>query len=255
MQFRQQALSRLQSPEELDLPVRFARPQGLLVLCVTIAVMAVAAFWAVTGSVSSKLSLPGILTHGQGSYILQSPVAGQVTRVLADEGERLAAGAPLFHLRTRQGVTVVRTVAAGQVTTLTASIGSVVTTGADVAAIEKVAHPGDPLIAVLYAPAGSAASVPVGAVVELTTESVTAEGYAGLRGRVTSVGPASRTRAQLTAFLGDSQLAGQFSRDGRPVPVVVRLDDAPAARAAGSMTPATGAVHLADRRPIDWLLP
>lgn len=90
MQFRQKALSKLQSPEELDLPVRFARPQGRLVLAVTVVVMAAAAFWAFTGSVSSKLSAPGILTHAEGSYLLQSPFAGQVTAVLAEEGQLLS---------------------------------------------------------------------------------------------------------------------------------------------------------------------
>ena len=94
MQFRQQALSKLQSPEELDLPVRFARPQGWLVLPVTVVVMAAA---AVLGgdrlASSSTLGAPGILTHGQGSYVLQSPVAGQVTEVLAEEGERVSAQA------------------------------------------------------------------------------------------------------------------------------------------------------------------
>lgn len=86
MQFRQKALSKLQSPEELDLPVRFARPQGRLVLAVTLVAVAAASFWAVTGTVSSTLSAPGILTHAEGSYVLQSPVAGQVTGVNAEEG-------------------------------------------------------------------------------------------------------------------------------------------------------------------------
>lgn len=94
MQFRQQALSKLQSPEQLDLPVRFARPQGLLVLCVTVLVMAAACFWAVTGSVASTLDAPGVLTHARGSYLLQSPVAGQITEVLADEGETLPRDSP-----------------------------------------------------------------------------------------------------------------------------------------------------------------
>ena len=75
MQFRQQALAKLQSPEELDLPVRFARPQGWLVLSVTVVAMAAASVWAVTGSVTSTVSAPAIITHGQGSYLLQSPVA------------------------------------------------------------------------------------------------------------------------------------------------------------------------------------
>lgn len=89
MQFRQQALAKLQSPEDLDLPVRFARPQGWLVLSVTVIAMAAASVWALTGSVTSTVQAPAILTYGRGSYILQSPVAGQVTAVLAREGERL----------------------------------------------------------------------------------------------------------------------------------------------------------------------
>ncbi|MFD5116403.1 MULTISPECIES: HlyD family efflux transporter periplasmic adaptor subunit [unclassified Streptomyces] len=268
MQFRQQALSKLQSPEEIDLPVRFARPQGCLVLAVTVVVMAAAAVWAVTGSLSSTVSAAGILNHAQGSYVLQSPVAGQVTDVLVKEGQRLPADSPLLKVRTAEGSTVVRTIAAGRVTTLVATIGSVVTTGADVAAVERVDSADDPLMAVLYLPADSGSAVPVGASVELTVQSVPAQRYGVLRGRVKSVGRTGRTAQQIAGFLGNSQLGEQFSTDGQPVPVLVRLD--PSSRTASgytwsssagppyavdSMTLTTGTIHLADQRPIDWLLP
>ncbi|WP_406345579.1 hypothetical protein [Streptomyces sp. NBC_00648] len=268
MQFRQQALSKLQSPEELDLPVRFARPQGRLVLAVTVAVMAAACFWAVTGSVSSTLSAPGILTHAQGSYVLQSPVAGQVTGVLAKEGEALAAGAPLLKVRTEHGDRVVRAIAAGRLTTLRAAIGAVVATGADVASVERTGGADDPLMAMLYVPGGGGASVPVGAPVDLTVQSVPSGQYGVLRGRVAAVGRGAQTRERIAAFLGDAQLGEQFSRQGRPVAVLVELDRSAATKsgyrwssaqgppyAVDSMTPATGSVHLADQRPLDWLLP
>lgn len=100
MQFRQKALSKLQSPEELDVPVRFARPQGRLVLAVTIVVIAVAGYWALTGTVASTLSAPGVLTHAEGSYLLQSPVAGQVTEVLVAEGRSVEPGTPVLTVRT-----------------------------------------------------------------------------------------------------------------------------------------------------------
>ncbi len=103
MQFRQQALAKLQSPEELDLPVRFARPQGWLVLSVTVVAMAAASVWAVTGSVTSTVSAPAIITHGQGSYLLQSPVAGQVTAVLAKQGDQVPANSPVLKVRTAKG--------------------------------------------------------------------------------------------------------------------------------------------------------
>ncbi|MEU9122633.1 HlyD family efflux transporter periplasmic adaptor subunit [Streptomyces sp. NPDC048506] len=267
MQFRQQALSKLQSPEELDLPVRFARPQGWLVLTVTVLVVIAAAVWAVTGTVSSTLAAPAILTHGQGSYILQSPVAGQVTAVLVDEGKRVAANAPVLKVRTAQGTAVVRSLAAGRLTTMVATIGAVVSPGTDVAAVERVAHPGDPLTATLYVPAESGATVPVGAAVDLTVQSVPSQRYGVLRGHVTAVGRTAQTRQRIGAALGSSQLGEQFSQHGPPVAVLVRLDTAenPSGYAwstsdgppypVDSMTLASGAVHLAAQHPIDWLLP
>ncbi|WP_031074171.1 HlyD family efflux transporter periplasmic adaptor subunit [Streptomyces sp. NRRL S-118] len=268
MQFRQKALSKLQSPEEIDLPVRFARPQGLLVLTVTVVAMLAATVWAVTGTVSSTLSAPGILTHAQGSYVLQSPVSGQVTDVLAEEGDHLPADAPLVKVRTPEGPAVVRTIAAGRLTTLVAAIGSVVTTGADVAAVERARAQDDPLLAVLYVPADRGASVPVGAAVDLTVQSVPAQEYGVLRGRVKAVGRTAQTRQRITAFLGNSQLGEQFSRQGPPVAVLVRLERSSSTRtgyawstsdgppyALDTMTLTTGSVHLAEQHPIDWLLP
>lgn len=268
MQFRQQALSKLQSPEELDLPVRYARPQGLLVLAITVVVMVAASVWAVTGSLSSTLRAPGILTHGQGSYVLQSPVTGQVTSVLAEDGDRLSAGAPVLKVRTDQGDKVVRAIAAGRVTALVARIGTVVTTGADVATLERVSGDDDPLLAMVYVPADSAATVPVGASVDLTVQSVPTEQYGMLRGRVKAVGRAAQSEQKITGFLGDKELAGQFIKDGPPVAVLVQLERSSSAKsgykwssdggppfALDSMTLATGAFHLAEQRPIDWLLP
>ncbi|MFH9861547.1 HlyD family efflux transporter periplasmic adaptor subunit [Streptomyces sp. NPDC017202] len=268
MQFRQQALTKLRSPEELDLPVRFARPQGWLVLSVTVAVMAAASVWAVTGSVASTVSAPAVLTHGEGSYILQSPAAGQVTAVLAEEGERLPAGSPVLRVRTADGETVVRTVAAGRITALATALGQIVATGADVAAVEKVADAGAPLYATVYVPAENAGSVPADAAVDLTVQTVPSQRYGVLRGHVKSVDRAAQSARRIAAFLGDGQLGEQFTKEGRPVAVLVRLDTSSATTsgyrwssadgppyALTSMTLATASIRLADRRPLDWLLP
>jgi multidrug efflux pump subunit AcrA (membrane-fusion protein) len=268
VQFRQQALAKLQSPEELDLPVRFARPQGWLVMSVTVVVMAAASVWAVTGSVASTVSAPAILTHGQGSYILQSPVAGQVTQVIAKEGQQLPADSPVLKVRTSDGDTVVRTVAAGRVTALAATIGQIISTGANVAAVEKVAHASDPLYATVYVPAQNAASIPDDAAVDLTVSSVPTQEYGVLRGHVKSVDRSAQSAQQIAAFLGDSQLGEQFTKDGRPVAVLVKLDKSKGTKsgyrwssadgppfALTSMTVASGSIRLADQRPVDWLLP
>ncbi|WP_320782347.1 HlyD family efflux transporter periplasmic adaptor subunit [Streptomyces sp. CRN 30] len=268
MQFRRQALAKLHSPEELDLPVRFARPQGWLVLSVTVLTTAAACVWAVTGSVTSTVDAPAVLTHNQGSYLLQSPVAGQVTAVVARQGERLAAGAPVLKVRTADGESVVRALDAGRVSALAATVGQIISTGADVAAVEKVAHADDPLYATVYVPAESAAAVSAHAAVDLTVQSVPAQEYGVLRGRVASVDRAAQSARQISAFLGDGRLAEQFTEDGRPVAVTVRLEPSAGTEsgyawsssqgppfALTSMTMATGSVRLADEHPVDWLLP
>ena len=268
MQFRQQALARLQSPEELDLPVRFARPQGLLALAVTVVVMAAASVWAVTGSVASTVSAPAILTHGQGSYVLQSPVSGQVTAVLTEQGRRIRANAPVLEVRTAKGEKVVRSVAAGRVTGLAATIGAIIGTGTDVAVVEKVAEADDPLYATVYVPAGNAATIPPDATVDLTVQSVPPQEYGVLRGHVASVDRSAQSPQQIAAFLGDGRLGEQFAGKGRPVAVLVRLDRSAATRSGyrwssatgppfrlDSMTTASGSIRLDDQRPIDWLLP
>ncbi|MFI7007815.1 HlyD family efflux transporter periplasmic adaptor subunit [Streptomyces sp. NPDC050145] len=266
MQFRQQALSKLQSPEALDLPVRLARPQGLLVLAVTLVVMAASAVWAVTGSVSSTLKADGILTYGQGSYVLQTPVTGQVTGVYVREGQRVRADAPVLKVRTEQGDRAVRAIEAGRVTALVARIGAVVTTGSDVATVERTGSAREPLVAMLYVPATGAGTVPAGAAVDLTVPQ--ARQYGMLHGTVKAVGRGAQTRRQVADLLGDTELAGQFTKGGPRVPVLVKLTRSSTTRsgyawstpdgppyALPSMTLTSGAVHLAEQRPIDWLLP
>jgi multidrug efflux pump subunit AcrA (membrane-fusion protein) len=268
VQFRQKAFSKLQSPEELDLPVRFARPQGWLVLLVTVVVMAGAGYWAVTGRVSSKLDAPGILTHAKGSYVLQSPVSGQVTEVLAKEGAMLPAGTPVLKVRTESGFRAVRTVAAGRMTTLTAKIGSVVTTGKDVATVERIANTDEPLVAMLYVPGSSGSTVRPGASVDLTVQSAPTEQYGVLRGHVKAVGTAPQTRQQIAGFLGNGQLGAQFSKEGQPVAVMVELEGSSTTKSGyrwssakgppyqvDSMTMTDGAIHQPSERPVDWLLP
>lgn len=268
VQFRQKALSKLQSPEELDLPVHFARPQGRLVLAVTLLVMAAAGVWVFTGSVSSRLSAPGILAHPDGSYLLQSPYAGQVTAVLAKEGQLLSAGTPLVEVATDHGTRTVRAVARGRVTTLAARTGSVLATGADVAIVERVQNPDDPLVAMLYLPGDSGGTISPGAPVDLTVQSVPRERFGMLRGRVEAVGHAPQSQAQISSFLGDARLAAQFSRQGDPVAVLVQLERSSATKSGyrwtsadgppyplGPTTPVTAAVHLPAQRPVDWLLP
>lgn len=271
MQFRRQALARQQLPDELELPVRYARPQGLLVLVVVLLVIGAGGAWAVTGQVSGRVDAPGILTYGQGSHVVQSPVSGQVTKVYAQEGRFVRAGAALVRIRTRDGDRAVRALDAGRVISLRAGLGTIVSTGTHVATVERAGKQdgkAPELRAILYVPVSSAASVPKGASVDLTVQSAPKQQYGVLRGTVESVGAVPQSRRQIAAFLGDTQLGEEFTRGDRPVPVVVRLRKASGdngqyqwstsrgpSHPLSSMTLADGSVRLAAQRPVDWLIP
>lgn len=134
--------------------------------------------------------------------------------------------------------------------------------------MEKVAHASDPMYATVYVPAENAASIPQNAAVDLTVSSVPTQEYGVLRGHVKSVDRSAQSAQQIAAFLGDSQLGEQFTKDGRPVAVLVRLDKSKGTKsgyrwssaegppfALTSMTVASGSIRLADQRPVDWLLP
>jgi biotin carboxyl carrier protein len=269
VQFRQKALAKQQSPEELDLPVHLARPQGRLALAVTAVAALAAGLWAVLGTVTSTLGAPGILTYAEGSYDLQSPVAGQVTGVLASPGDTVAAGAPLLTVQLAdQKTQVVRAMASGRLTSVAVKIGAVVTTGEDLAMVERINSGSDPLYAVLYASAAGAASIPVGAPVDLTVQTVPSAQYGVLRGKVVGVGHSPQTTQQIADFLGDAALAGQFTAQGQPVAVVVQLQRSSGTRSGyawstaqgppyqlGSMTPLSGSIRVSSQHPVDWLLP
>lgn len=174
----------------------------------------------------------------------------------------------MLKVRTAKGEAVVRTLDAGRVSALAATVGQIIQTGANVAAVEKVARTGDPLYATVYVPAENAASIPDDAAVDLTVQSVPTQEYGVLRGHVKAVDRSAQSPQQIAAFLGDSQLGEQFTKKGRPVAVTVRLDKSSATKSGyrwssadgppfklTSMTMASGSIRLADQHPVDWLLP
>ncbi len=267
MQFRQKALAKLQSPEELDTPVRFARPQGWLVLAVTVALMGAGAWWAVTGTVQPRTTAAGVLTHGEGGFTVQSPWPGQVTAVRVRAGQTLPQGAPVLDVLDAGRTRTVVLPAAGRVDTVGVRIGAVVATGADLVTAERVTGTHDPLLAVLYLPPATAATVPPGAAVDLTVAGVPAHPYGTLRGRVTAIGRVPQSRQDIGDFLGDPELGPVLAPHGEPVAVTVRLS--PAANRSGyawsdgsgppgaleSATPVSASVRLTAQHPVDWLLP
>jgi hypothetical protein len=234
--------------------LRLTGPGTWLAVVVLLLAVAAGGIWAVMGSLPRSVTAPGVLTRPQGAHALYSTAAGQIAAVLVRPGQAVGAGAPVASLTGDATRTVVRAVAAGQVAEVLVAVGQFVDAGAVLARVDTVEPGDDRLVAVLYVPSDSGASIGAGADVDLA---VPAPGGAPgrFRGVVASVGEGPETRAQISQFLGgDGDLADRLAGQGSPVKVVVEVTGRPPYR-LGSRTLVAGTVHLPDIRPVDWLMP
>jgi Biotin-requiring enzyme len=258
VQYRQQALAKVQAADELGNPLRLTTPRTWLAVIVLLLIVTAGGAWAATGSLPRRLTAPGILTRPHGAHALYSKAAGQITEVFVQPGQAVGAGAPVASLTGDATPTVVRTVAPGQVAEVLIAVGQFVSTGDVLARVDTVEPGDDRLVAVLYVPAEGGASIRAGADVDLAVR--TAPGAAAgtapgrFRGTVASVGE-PETKAQISQFLGgDGDLADRFAGQGSAITVVVDVTGRPPYRLS-SRTLVAGTVHLPDIRPVDWLLP
>ncbi|NER79294.1 MAG: NHLP bacteriocin system secretion protein [Leptolyngbya sp. SIO1D8] len=85
--FRQKALERLSSPEQLDQAVRIIRPQDWLPLGVLGALVAVGVIWSVVGRLPMTVTGQGILINPRRMIQFQSPISGQLEGLMVQDGQ------------------------------------------------------------------------------------------------------------------------------------------------------------------------
>jgi biotin carboxyl carrier protein len=266
MKFRPQALARLQRPTALDAPIQLARPRSLLSLSMVALLLISGASWAVTGAIPRRTAAPGILTHAEGSIFLQSPYAGQITGVFVSPGSVFPAHTPLLTVESGGRSHTIRSITGGRIISLLGSVGQVISSGVELAVIERIDESNDPLVATVYVPQASAGLVRVGSQVDLDVASAPTEQFGVLRGTVQAIGQFPQTEAQIASFLGDPQLARRFSAQGQPLSVTVRITTGRTISGfawstksgppfpVDSRTLVTAQVHLPPIKPIDWVV-
>lgn len=90
--FRQAALDRLSSPEQLDQLMRVTTPRGWIALAVLGAILLTALVWGVLGSIPTKVTGTGILIKTGGIADVVSRSTGVVTQVHVDVGDLVEKG-------------------------------------------------------------------------------------------------------------------------------------------------------------------
>lgn len=90
--FRQEALERLSSPEQLDTLMQVVRPAGWLAAWTTVALLAAAVAWGFLGRIPIRVAGQGVLLESGGIAVVASPAAGEVEQLAVGVGDRVEEG-------------------------------------------------------------------------------------------------------------------------------------------------------------------
>ncbi|MDO8605844.1 MAG: NHLP bacteriocin system secretion protein [Phaeospirillum sp.] len=96
--FRQVALERLSTPEQLDQVMRVTSPLSWLMMSAVMVLIITALIWSVIATVPVKVSAQGILISPGGVLTVSSEHGGRITELLVRSGQRVSAGQVVAHL-------------------------------------------------------------------------------------------------------------------------------------------------------------
>jgi HlyD family secretion protein len=100
--FRQEAIKKVSSPEQLDRLMQVTRRRGWIALATLAAVLVGAIAWGIYGAIPTRVAGSGIiLEHGGGVVDVQSRGAGRLVAVLVRPGDRVEKGQPIARVDQR----------------------------------------------------------------------------------------------------------------------------------------------------------
>jgi hypothetical protein len=249
--YRQEALQRLSSIDQLDQLMPLTSPRGWIALAAAGLLLLVAGLWAVLGTVTVTVEGEGVLTRPGGVRAVTAPDAGQVKAVDVAIGQEVRAGETLVRLVSASATDERKVVSPveGRVVALAVDEGASVEKGAALATIEPL---NVPLRAVLFVPASEGYQVKPGQLVRLAPQGGKADRDPNLKGRVASAARYPASRETIVGLLGSDSAAHEVCRQGPCLEVVVELKDD---QGLYSGAPCRAHIVVARKRPISLVLP
>ena len=261
--FRDEAVDKMLSPDELDRLMRVVDPRGWLALVGLLALVVPAALWALLGTIPDERSADdGILLHRDALHAVVSQTSGLVTDVEVETGDTVTAGQVLIHLRTEDGAEAeVVTLFGGEVVDVPVGKGMLVDRGEQVAVVEQ----GDePLQAVFFVPAEDGKQLRPGMQVHVAPSTSKTEEFGYLQGVVLSVSQLPVTQGDMLKLLQYQSLVDTLRVGTNQLQVSVGLQEDPTTpsgfRWSSSRgpqaplvhgTPATATFVLGTQHPVD----
>jgi HlyD family secretion protein len=234
--FRERALERISSPEQLDRLVRITLPRRWLGLGGLLLVVAAVIVWASVSSVPTTLKASGYYIPQGGLRVIQAPTSGTVESYSVAIGDHVVANQPVGVVRGLDGKdAVIRAPETGVITETDALQQTYVNAGDRVALIEPV---GWPLVIYAYVPTNIAPGLPPGTLVHVSFGAGIGAAFGYAVGHVESVSQFPATEERLTFILQDPSVVAGVTGQGPSNEVVISLDQS--ARTASGLVWGSG---------------
>jgi hypothetical protein len=219
--FRQVALERLSSPEQLDQMMRVTNPTGWAILLALSLLLLAVILWGIFGRVSTKVVGEGILLVPGGVKDIVSSVSGQVVDVYFDAGDVIQADQVVARVAERDEVVSTEVVSAhsGHILEIKVDSGTLVERGTPILSLEVMDSGLRDLEVVIYLPAAEGKKVRSGMDVQVSPSTVEREVYGFMLGKVVSVGEFPATRQGMLRVLGSEELVQALSVAGAPIEI------------------------------------
>lgn len=264
--FRQAALDKLATPEELDKMIQVTNLRGWIALGGLALIVVAALAWSILGSLPTVVKAGGVLIRQDGIQDIQLPNGGLVTNLTLQPGDLVKQGQVIAQVRDDNGVTKPLTSPfTGTILEVLVSNNTAVKPQSTVARIEEDSKP---LKSILLLSLADGKQIKPGTRVQLSPSTVQSEEYGQLLGTVSFVSQLPVSPESLLNQLKSPALVTALGGDAPAIEVDVTLDADPSTPSGLKWTTPTGPpfklsngtlcvanLVVGEQRPLDLVLP
>jgi len=267
--FRQVALERLSSPEQLDQIVHVTNPKSWLALLALGALLITAVIWSVVGRIPVEVTGSAILLNSGGVKNIISVEPGQISDLYVEPGQLVEQGQVIAELaQPGAGEPVpIYSPYNGRILELKADVGSLINQGGSLASLEFAGEGVEQEVVMYVSPADGKRILP-GMTAQIAPITAQVEEHGFLLGQVESVSDFPATYAGMLRILGSEELIQALGVTGAPIEVrIALLPDAQTPSgyrwssssgpdfAISNGTLASAKITIDSERPINLVLP
>jgi multidrug efflux pump subunit AcrA (membrane-fusion protein) len=220
--FRQEAMEKTLSPDELDRLMRVTSPRGWLALIGLLALVAAAVAWGIFGTIPVVVGADqGVLLGGDSRHQVVSQTSGLVTDVRVETGDTVKKGQVIARVRPDGGAqTDVVSLFSGRVDSVVIEKGMLLQRGHNVAVVKEG---NDPLSAFVFVSGEQGKQLKKGMKVQVLPSTVKAEEFGYIQGKVTHVSQFPVTKPEMFLLLENQSLVDTLRTNDAQLRVDVKL--------------------------------